>query len=285
MAASNEVPAAVSALLMGKKQGSSAPVSAAGIFMDRHRQKAEMIKAPFDRKTATTELRTVLPLRILIVGATGKLGSTVTRYAFEANHTVNVFIRNRSKLSVFKPRLRKKLNGVYLGDATNPADLDEAMRECRAQVVIECLADGQRPQAIKALIKTIVPNNVPTFITMGATPALLLPDGYPAGPELGLQLMAEIHLNTLALLRASKVKNWTQICPPRMVFSEDGDPSGKLVIRPNLIDLDIYTTKTDVTYEDVAMAIMNLVWLKPTGFAGSQVAFALETPPKPKLRT
>jgi uncharacterized protein len=223
------------------------------------------------------ELNCVLPLNVLIIGASGNLGSTVVRYAVSANHNVSVFVRNQAKLeSVLTSKTHKKLKNVFVGNCLDFHDLNTAIegQDC----VIECIGNNERPAIMVLLIQAIEKVKCPNFIALGGSPALLLEDGSPAGPALGMQSLAELHLNTLMLLRQSSIPNWTQVCPCRMSKSPDRKESSKFKIRPNVVDLEIYAQAVKLYYEDVALVMVNVIDVGGSGFHGNQIAFALIDP-------
>ncbi len=198
----------------------------------------------------------------------------MTKLAVRVNHSVSVFVRDASKVSeTFDARTARKLIDIHCGNAVDRDALARAVSG--KDVVIECLGNADRPAAIEALIDAVTVEGCPSFIAMGGSPALLLPNSAPAGPHLGMQRMADLHLNTLAMLRASQLPGWTQVCPSRLSRSKDAEPTGKFVVRPNIIDLAVYTLKIDLTYEDVAVAIINAADVKASGFHGTQMAFAV----------
>jgi len=200
----------------------------------------------------------------------------VVTLAVEANHNVSVFVRDQNKLASKLPdKIQRKLRDVHLGDASDPVAVRAAVEG--RDVVIECIGNAERADAMPVLIDAVSTENCDAFIAMGSVAALLLPNGAPAGPSLGLQPMADLHLNTLRLLGASKINAWTQCCPSRLVPSHNGKPSGDFTTRAGVVDVEVFRNKIDLTYEDVATAIVNLCHLESTGFSGSQIAFALAT--------
>ncbi len=66
-------------------------------------------------------------MKVLVFGATGKTGKAVVERAVEAGHEVTAFVRDASEGTISNVRLIQ-------GDATNPADVDAAMRGQEAVV-------------------------------------------------------------------------------------------------------------------------------------------------------
>mmetsp|Transcript_55841 Transcript_55841/g.111934 ORF Transcript_55841/g.111934 Transcript_55841/m.111934 type:complete len:244 (+) Transcript_55841:207-938(+) len=225
-------------------------------------------------EVSCVELAQVLPLNVLVIAASGALGSTVAGLAIEANHNVYVFVRNETKLTLkISQKIHKKILNVFQGDATNLVAVQRAVGGM--DVVIECLGNSQRAEAMPILIHAVEAAGCDSFIAMGSVAALLLPTRAPAGPALGLQPMADLHLHTLRLLRASTIKAWTQCCPSRLVPSHNNKPTGNFQTRADVVDVEVFRNKKDLTYEDVATAIVNACHLEASGFNGSQISFAL----------
>lgn len=80
---------------------------------------------------------------ILVLGATGRLGTELVQELFEhdSHPRVHVFLRTPSKLS---QQDRDKCASVYEGDARSPEDLSRALQESRATTVIFAIGDGDR---------------------------------------------------------------------------------------------------------------------------------------------
>jgi len=205
----------------------------------------------------------------------------VARAAIDIGHNVSIMIRSEAKLHAhpvpFEKKVFKRIRNVFVGDAADAAALATALAgmEC----VIECLANDIRPTAVAAIIKAVGDAGCPRLVCLGGTPALLLPSGYPAGPSMGMQRLADLHLHVFGLLRASSIPHWTQVCPSRMVLSEDGKPTGKFGIRPFVVDLEVYAAKAELTYEDTATAVVNIATVESSGFDKLQVAFFLKVVP------
>lgn len=197
---------------------------------------------------------------------------------------MSVFVRDASKLRrALGAKSAKRLHATFVGDAaTDAALLADA---CAGQhCVVECLGNLQRPAALAALIAAATAAGCASFVALGGTPALLLPDGFPAGPRMGLQQMADLHLNTLALLRRSALPGWCQVCPSRLFASPTGSATGQFnVSRSGAVDLNVYATNAELSYEDVATALVNLVDVKLRGWHGAQAAFHLAALPHAAL--
>jgi len=69
-------------------------------------------------------------MKVLIVGATGQLGSLVTRSALNADHQVVAFARNPGKLNIHNQALH-----LQAGDVLNAEDVFHAVDGCDAVIV------------------------------------------------------------------------------------------------------------------------------------------------------
>ena len=240
---------------------------------------------------------------ILVIAASGGLGSRVTLQALAAGHTVNVLVRSHDRLShAIGASNVSRLASITIGSATDTPTLLRAIASSTA--VIECLGNADRAPAIQALISSIssLPTqSQPSLIVLGGLPALQLnAEGTPVtdhprvAPMAGL---ARMHLATLQLLRASNIQHWAQVCPSRMTPSSDGRPSGffhprkrsvafnRAHHRPppphtwcSIADLRVYDEGSPpLLYEDVAQVIVDLAGnVSGSGFSGAQVALALK---------
>lgn len=63
-------------------------------------------------------------MRVLVLGATGKLGSRVLSALIQNEHSVFAFVRNASKLA---PGVHKQLSGLEEGDARTTTDIKSAV--------------------------------------------------------------------------------------------------------------------------------------------------------------
>ena len=94
-------------------------------------------------------------MKILILGATGRLGRHIVTQALDQGHHVTTLARDRSKAGVPHERLR-----VIEGDVTNRASLSEAM--LGQEAVISAIGRGMSFKSEK-LIERSVPGIVETM--------------------------------------------------------------------------------------------------------------------------
>lgn len=72
-------------------------------------------------------------MRVLVLGATGNLGSRVLSALIQNEHSVFAFVRNASKLV---PGVRGRLSGLEEGDARNAADIKSAVTRNRCDAIV-----------------------------------------------------------------------------------------------------------------------------------------------------
>ena len=77
----------------------------------------------------TPAARTVPPVRILVIGATGGTGRAIVAQALERGHSVTALVRTPSSLNVQHPRLR-----VLQGDVLDYASVEAALQDQEAVV-------------------------------------------------------------------------------------------------------------------------------------------------------
>lgn len=103
--------------------------------------------------------------RILLLGATGKLGQVLTRMLLEKDFAVLAFVRNPGKLHIKNDRLH-----IFTGELTKDADLAEALENVDA--VISVLGHGFRTpypiqeKAVMALIPQMEKKHIKRFIAI-----------------------------------------------------------------------------------------------------------------------
>jgi putative NADH-flavin reductase len=68
-------------------------------------------------------------MKILILGATGRLGKKVLETALQSNYEVNVLVRDAKKITLRSDKLF-----IYEGDCTQVDNIQKALKECDAVV-------------------------------------------------------------------------------------------------------------------------------------------------------
>ena len=128
-------------------------------------------------------------MKLLILGATGRLGRQLVTQALEKGHDLTILARDRSKVDLQHERLR-----VVEGDARNTAALSDAMRGQDA--VISALGRGLSFKS-EHLMEQSVPGILATMQTHGIrrlmfTSAMGVGDSYRDAP-----VMPKIFFRTL----------------------------------------------------------------------------------------
>ncbi|KAG9293498.1 hypothetical protein G9A89_009222 [Geosiphon pyriformis] len=75
---------------------------------------------------------------ILVLGASGRLGSHVVRQALESSYHVTALVRNDYKLPFTRQELRNPNLVIFVGSVLSPTDLDKVIED--KDVVINCLS-------------------------------------------------------------------------------------------------------------------------------------------------
>ena len=102
-------------------------------------------------------------MNILLLGATGRVGSCILNHALEAGHHVNALVRNTDKIE----RQDEKL-GIILGSVLNAESIRESIEE--ADLVISALGtDGGTTlsESMPLIIKAMQEEGVGRIITIG----------------------------------------------------------------------------------------------------------------------
>ena len=196
-------------------------------------------------------------IKLLIVAATGGLGSAITRHAVGAGHTVSVLVRSAESAAAKLPAAVS----VFVGDASDPATLSAAVQGVDAVAV----AVGAQAKAVVenavSVVSGVAADAQPALVMVGGAPALAMEDGSSAVTGFGgaewAQGLRDLHLGvTFAALEASKVGRYSMVCPGMMKASEDGKPHGVHDFRPNIFDPSV---AGDVaTYDDVAVGFVSV---------------------------
>jgi NAD(P)-dependent dehydrogenase (short-subunit alcohol dehydrogenase family) len=196
-------------------------------------------------------------IKLLIVAATGGLGSAITRHAVGAGHTVSVLVRSAESAAAKLPAAVS----VFVGDASDPATLSAAVQGVDAVAV----AVGAQAKAVVenavSVVSGVAADAQPALVMVGGAPALAMEDGSSAVTGFGgaewAQGLRDLHLGvTFAALEASQVGRYCMACPGTMKASEDGKPHGVHGFRPNIIDPSV--AGDAATYDDVAVGIVTV---------------------------
>ncbi len=196
-------------------------------------------------------------INLLIVAATGGLGSAITRNAVGAGHKVTILVRNAEGLAarLHSEEAAAAVN-VIVGDASDPDVLAGALQGMDAvAVAVGAQAKAVVETAVSA-VSAVAADTQPALVMVGGSPALDMADGSSAvagafGGAEWAQGLRDLHLGvTFAALEASNVGRYCMVCPGTMKASEDGKPHGVHGFRPNVMDASV--AGDAATYDDVA---------------------------------
>ena len=196
-----------------------------------------------------------MPIKLLIVAATGGLGSAITRHAVGAGHTVSVLVRSAESAAEKLPAAVS----VVVGDASDPGVLSTAVQGVDAVAV----AVGAQAKAVVenaiSVVSGVAADTQPALVMIGGSPALAMEDGSSAVDAFGgaewAQGLRDLHLGvTFAALEASQVGRYCMVCPGTMKASDDGKPQLVHGFRPNIMDPS--GASDAATYDDVAVGFV-----------------------------
>lgn len=166
-------------------------------------------------------------MRLLVVGATGRLGSRVVQEALEHGHLVTAVARSPHALGLEHPNL--SIEALDVRDATslaavmpNHEAVISALGYRRTQESAEVLAQG-----VSNLISAMSGSGVARLIVCGAAGILQWDDvrlrcERPEYPE-AFRAGASMHRRAWEMLKASAL-DWTLVCPPELVSGDRLQP-------------------------------------------------------------
>lgn len=172
-------------------------------------------------------------MNILILGATGRVGSHMVTYALQDGHHVTALVRTPEKVQPLHANLT-----ILQGNVLNQEDVARAVQG--SDVVISALnTDGTSTltDSMPFIIEAMYDEGIERIITVGT--AGILQSGL--SPELlryqsseskrKSTRAAEEHERAYRLLERSALK-WTIVCPTALV---NGERLGTYRVRPNIL--------------------------------------------------
>ncbi|SIT87843.1 NAD(P)-dependent oxidoreductase [Edaphobacillus lindanitolerans] len=172
-------------------------------------------------------------MKILILGATGRVGSHIVKYALRDGHLVTVLARMPEKVQLNHERLT-----VIQGDALNYDAIAYAMHGM--EVVISALnTDGRATlsESTPLIIKAMETEGLKRIITIGTAGILqsrIEPDvlRYQSSEsKRKVTRAAEEHEKVYKLLKQSNL-DWTIVCP---TYLPDGERLGNYRTEPDFL--------------------------------------------------
>jgi uncharacterized protein len=172
-------------------------------------------------------------LNILILGATGRVGSQIVTYALHDRHHVTVLVRTPEKIQINSKNLT-----IVQGNVLNENDIVRAMDGI--DVVISALnTDGTTTlsESMPLLIKAMENEGIQRIITIGTagilqsrtTPSILRYQSSESKRK--STRAAEEHHKVYDILKQSSL-DWTIVCP---TYLPDGEREGQYRIERNFL--------------------------------------------------
>jgi putative NADH-flavin reductase len=172
-------------------------------------------------------------LNILILGATGRVGSQIVTYALHDRHHVTVLVRTPEKIQINSENLT-----IIQGNVLNKNDIVRAMH--RIDVVISALnTDGTTTlsESMPLIIKAMENEGIQRIITIGTagilqsrtTPTVIRYQSSESKRK--STRAAEEHHKVYDMLKQSTL-DWTIVCP---TYLPDGEREGQYRIERNFL--------------------------------------------------
>lgn len=177
--------------------------------------------------------RGFIQINILILGATGRVGGQIVKYALHDKHHVTVLVRTPEKIQIDDENLT-----IIQGNVLNKGDIIRAMHG--VDVIISALnTDGATTlsESMPLIIEEMEKKGMQRIITVGTagilqsrvTPNLLR---YQSSESKRKSVSAaEEHFKVYDMLRQSNLE-WTIVCP---TYLPDGERVGKYRIEHNFL--------------------------------------------------
>lgn len=175
-------------------------------------------------------------MNILVLGATGRVGSEIVKLAVNDGHHVSAIVRTPEKIQLNNENLK-----IIQGDVLNKEDIDRAMHGI--DVVISALnTDGATTlsESMPHIIKAMENEGISRIVTVGtagilqsrATPELLRYQSSESKRK--LTRAAEEHHKVYDLLKQS-ILDWTIVCP---TYLPDGERLGEYRVERDYLPVD-----------------------------------------------
>lgn len=172
-------------------------------------------------------------LKILVLGATGRIGSRIVSHALADGHIVTVLVRTPDKIQVNNKNLH-----INQGNVLNKNDIESVM--LGVDMVISALnTDGTNTlsESMKLILEAMYKENVKRIITVGTagilqsrvTPSLLRYQSSESKRK--STRAAQEHQRVFDMLTSSKVE-WTIVCP---TYLPDGEYVGNYRVEENFL--------------------------------------------------
>ncbi|MBN8210338.1 SDR family oxidoreductase [Bacillus sp. NTK071] len=171
-------------------------------------------------------------MRILLLGATGRVGSDILKLAVADQHEIKVLVRSPEKLEI------KENVTIIEGNVLDEETLDEAVQG--VDVIVSALSTDKTTtlsESTPMLIRAMEKHQVKRIITVGTAGILnsrIEPSLYrfeSSESKRKTTRAAEEHLSVFKALSASEL-DWTIVCP---TYLPDGAPKGEYRINEDAL--------------------------------------------------
>lgn len=171
-------------------------------------------------------------MRILLLGATGRVGSNILKLAMEDGHEVSVLVRSKEKLNI------KEGIKIIEGNVLDPAKVKEAARN--ADVVVSALSTDKTTtlsESTPIIVEAMQKHDIKRIVTVGT--AGILNSRTSSGlfryesPESRRKTTraAEEHRKVFDTFQESNL-DWTIVCP---TYLPDGEAIGEYRTEENFL--------------------------------------------------
>ena len=208
-------------------------------------------------------------MKVLLLGATGRLGRCVLRALVNSGYTVHVLVRYRERLPFQHSNVK-----VYIGDVSNFGHLKEALQECDAVLnTLNIARTSDFPWAklrtpvtflsdtMKVLIPTMAACEVKRVVITSAWGVADSKTEIPGWfrwliDHSNIKYAYEDHLRQENLLKSSEL-DWTIIRPvgltngnkmKKTVISQNGEPRPRLTISRSHVSQVMLKVLNEATY-------------------------------------
>lgn len=172
-------------------------------------------------------------MKLLVLGATGRVGYEVVRLALEDDHDVTAFVRDPASLNLSCPKLH-----VFQGNALQANDLNTAVKDQDA-IISALSTDGGTTlsRGIPLIIQAMQRENIQRIVTIGTAGILNSRDNprlyryQSSESKRKLTRAAEEHRSAYEALKETNL-DWTVVCP---TYLPDGGSEGRYRVETNLL--------------------------------------------------
>lgn len=201
-------------------------------------------------------------MQIVIIGASGFIGNSLTAEALQRGHQVRALVRDTSKLAVLQQQYPQQLEVVSV-DVMDSAALQPWLAQ--QQLVMSAFSghsdadvSGYYQRGFASILQAVKQSDVGYFLLVGGAASLLLPDGsmlldspdFPAA----YRGSAEGAYAALQQLRAETGLNWSYLSPAAEIFP--GAATGQFRIGGDALLTDA-GGRSRISTGDYAVALLN----------------------------